>query len=121
MDKYLTQYVSVRVVNVRIAGRDFPAVIDQQAFPISPVLNTDEIAIMNAHWANNPESAANNNWLTSNPQALSGQFGSTGDVSPEFTNVMQKVFNNLYTQTGGGSGGISVPAGYANPVNVQGV
>lgn len=101
-----------------------PNMTNRQAVgALSPVLNTDEIAIMNAHWANAPPSATNNNWLTSNPQALSAQFSANASdtVSPEFTNVMQKIFNNLYTQTGGGTGGISVPDGYANPVNTQGV
>ena len=85
---------------------------------IAPVLNTDEIAIMNKHWQDAPQAADNNNWLTSDPQRLSAAFSQNTDktVSPEFTNVMQKVFNNLYTQTGGGTGGINVPAGYANPI-----
>lgn len=82
---------------------------------MSSVLTPEESAMMAQHWKDNPTGATQNNWLTAgSPNVLQGQLA--GGISPEFTNTLQKVFNNIYTQTGGGTGGVSVPNGYANPV-----
>jgi hypothetical protein len=92
---------------------------NQQALQaISGVLTPEEAAIMSAQFANNPASATNTNWVTAgSPDALRGRQGDTA-LSPEFLDARNKVFNNIYTQTGGGTGGIAVPAGYANPIGV---
>jgi hypothetical protein len=94
-----------------------PNMTNQQAVgAIAPVLNADELAMMTKHWQQAPQIANDTNWVNAGgPQAL---IASLGNVSPEFGGTLQKVFNNIYTQTGGGSDGMNVPAGYAAPVNV---
>ena len=88
---------------------------------LGQLFGAEDMARLNAHFAGNPDTANNNNWLTSNPQALSAQFASNANpnnpVSPEWTDTMSKVFNNLYLKSGGTTG-ISTPEGYALPVNV---
>jgi hypothetical protein len=93
-----------------------PGMTNQQATgAVSSVLTPEEAAMMAQHWKDNPTGATQSNWVNSgSPNTLIGQLG--GGISPEFTNTLQKVFNNIYTQTGGGTQGIAVPQGYANPV-----
>ena len=81
------------------------------------IFNTDEAAMMAEHFRDNPDSASATRWSTAgSPAPLLGNMGTNSELSPNFANVLQKVFNNTYTQTGGGTGGISVPDGYANPI-----
>jgi hypothetical protein len=94
-----------------------PGMTNQQATgAVSSVLTPEEAAMMAQHWKENPTGATGTNWVNSgSPNTLVGQLG--GGISPEFTSTLQKVFNNIYTQTGGGTGGVSVPTGYAHPTN----
>lgn len=95
-----------------------PGMTNQQALQaVSGVLTPTELAIMQQQFQNNPASATNTNWTTAgSPGALTSRPG--GDaLSPEFIDARNKVFNNIYTQTGGGTGGMAVPTGYANPIN----
>lgn len=86
---------------------------------MSQLLTPQEQAMMTQHWQDSPATAQGTRWTTAgSPTALLGSLGQNSTLSPEFANTLQKVFNNIYTQTGGGTGGISVPEGYANPVNM---
>ena len=83
---------------------------------ISGVLTPQERAIFSAQFTANPASATGTNWTTAgSPGALINR-SSDAALSPEFLDARAKVANNIYTQTGGGTGGVSVPTGYANPV-----
>jgi hypothetical protein len=90
---------------------------NQQALQaMSGVLTPQEAAIMSAQFAANPSSATNTNWVNAgSPGALINR-SSDMALSPEFLDARAKIANNIYTQTGGGTGGITVPTGYANPV-----
>lgn len=80
------------------------------------LLNSDEASMMAEHFRNNPDTAAGTRWSTAgNPQALLGAMGTNSNLSPEFGNVLQKVFNNTYTSSGGTNSGMNVPEGYAAP------
>jgi len=85
------------------------------------IFNTDEQAMLNKHQQN-----PNNNWNESTywssaprDQVYDSMFGGANKQDPNWTNVLQKIYNNVWTQPGTAPtpGGMNVPAGYASPTN----
>ena len=88
---------------------------------MSQLLTPQEQSMMSTHFMDNPEVAAGNRWVTAgSPQALLGNAGTNSPLSPEFSNTLQKVWNNIYKSSGGPSGP-NVPEGYASPIAAGGV
>ena len=88
---------------------------------MSQLLTPQEQSMMSEHFREAPDVASQNNWLTAgSPQALLGNAGTNSKLSPEFSNTLQKVWNNIYKSSGGPSGP-NVPEGYASPIAAGGV